>query len=424
MQTGTPRRAPDGSLLGLIGSCLDIHDRREAERVRLQIEEQLRRSQNLESLGVLAGGIAHDFNNLLMMILGNAELLKSELPNHLAADRALSDIVLTAQRASELCRQMLTYAGKTPPSTKAVGVGALMEEMAHLMRVSIPRSIELVKSFEDEGIFVQADPAQMRQVAMNLVLNAVDAIGKESSGRISIRTTRVSLSSIELQGLLGAGDATPGEFIALSVADTGCGMSPEVQARIFEPFFTTKFTGRGLGLSMILGIVKGHRGGFRVESVEGVGSTFTIYLPVAGAAIPTIPMLAASHDSAPSNSIGCGLLLLVDDELMVLRVGEAMLKRLGHQTMAFQDPVAALAEFRASPGLFDAVMLDLAMPTIPGDRLLREIRAIRPDIPAIVCSGQDCQAASNALLGFGDVHCLTKPFSLSELKDALREALG
>lgn len=415
LEVGSPRLSGDGEVVGMIGTCVDVHDNRLAEQERRQMEEHYRVAQNLESLGVLAGGIAHDFNNLLMAILGNAEIARAECERGHPAEQALSDIITTARRAAELCRQMLTYAGRSKPAASAFELHELVREILQLLRVSIPRSVELKTDFNDAGNRVEADPVQIRQVVMNLVINASDAIG-ERPGRITIRTGITHLGVADLRGLHAAEQAQPGAFVRLEVLDTGCGMSPETMARIFEPFYTTKFTGRGLGLSAVLGTVKVHRGAFGVASVEGIGSTFTLFLPVTRSEAPDpVPQ----SDNAQTR--GNGLVLVIDDEDSVRTVTCRVVERMGFQTRGFASGDEAIAAFHEVEELARGCIIDLTMPGRDGIQTAQWIRSRRPDIPVILVSGHGSTEMQHHVEGMPRTAFLPKPYSIPEISKVIRE---
>jgi signal transduction histidine kinase len=287
-QSYTPGRyaQSDLELLEALAShCSGALQRVWAEEDRKRMEAQVLQAQKLESLGILAGGIAHDFNNLLMGILGNAELARDELPSSSQARVHLREIEIASKRAAELCRQMLAYSGKGKFVVERIDLGNLMREMAHLLESSIPKKIVLKYRFSENLPIFEGDVAQIRQVVMNLMINASEAIG-DRSGAISISIGAMAAPAAELEAYQLDEPLGPGLYVYLDIFDTGCGMDEATRKRIFDPFFTTKFTGRGLGLAAVQGIVRGHRGGIRIESEPGRGTSFRAISPAKGCPIP------------------------------------------------------------------------------------------------------------------------------------------
>jgi signal transduction histidine kinase len=269
--TGTPLR--------ISGTHTDITDRKRAEEESDKLQHKMEEAQKLESLGVLAGGIAHDFNNLLTVILGNSTLARLESGESPANQARLDAIVTSAHRAAELCHQLLAYAGKGSYSIDRINLNEMVAETTRLLELSISKQAKLEFALAASLPRIEADPSQIRQVIMNLVINASEAL-TETRGVIRISTKVVTLPLPEAAGSSSPSETAPGDYICVEVADTGSGMTPEVLARIFDPFFTTKFTGRGLGLAAVIGIVRTHRGTLKVDSTPGKGSVFRIYLPV------------------------------------------------------------------------------------------------------------------------------------------------
>ena len=375
-------------------------------------------AQKLESLGVLAGGIAHDFNNLLVGVLGNADLALMELDGSSAAVEHLAMIVTAANRASELTKQMLAYSGKGKFVVEPVHVSELVEEMARLMAVSISKKVKLHREFGENVPAVEADSSQLRQVVMNLITNASEAVG-DAIGTITIRT-----------GVAGAGhrfhDAASGysrtieaPHVFIEVSDTGCGMDPETESKLFEPFFTTKFTGRGLGLAAALGIVRSHGGALEIESHPGRGSRFRVLFPAA-LPVQTAAGSERSEDSAPWR--GSGTVLLVDDDEGVRAFGVAVLQRCGLRVLTASDGRDALELYARRSGEIDVVVLDRTLPGTAGDDVHGEMRRIRPDARIVLMSGYadrpSARPGSASAAGF-----LRKPFTHEALVREVRTAL-
>ncbi len=408
----------DGRPAGLLGIARDITERRQAEQERIAFERRLQETQKLESLGVLAGGIAHDFNNLLTGILGNASLAKLDLPPGSPLELPVGQIEIAALRAADLCRQMLAYSGKAPFVVAPVDLVRLVEETARLLHLSLNKKACLVLDLAAGLPPVRADATQLRQVVMNLVINAAEALGT-GAGTITVSARRTQVGPERLHRFHACGDYSGGDSLELRVADTGCGMSPETLGRIFDPFFTTKFTGRGLGLSAVLGIVRGHHGALDVASTPGAGTTFTILLPVA--AEPALPA-AAAVGSAEWR--GTGTILIADDEEPVRDVLANMLARLGFTVVEAPDGAAAASRFRSDPERFAAVLLDVSMPRRDGLEVLHEIRHLRPEVPVLLISGH---GAGELLARFAEERLdgiVQKPFTTLALREALQRALA
>jgi signal transduction histidine kinase/CheY-like chemotaxis protein len=395
----------------------EIIEREAAEEARRAIEAKVLEVQKLESLGVLAGGIAHDFNNLLVAILGNASLALLDLPEDSPARQSIADIEIASQRAGELARQMLAYSGRSRFQIEPVELSELIRELMTLLHVSIAKSVVLKIDLPDEPIVVDADAAQIRQVVMNLVINAADAISGRS-GVVTIRVRHLKAQATDLADAHPGADLAAGHYAALEVADTGMGMDTETQARIFDPFFTTKFAGRGLGLAAVLGIVRGHGGALRVYSEIGQGSTFRIVLPLS-ATSPTL-----SEEPNLDKWSGTGRVLAVDDDVMVLTVARRLLESFGLTVVEASGGRDAIDRFRSDPDAIDVILLDLTMPDIGGAEVFHAVRAIRPDVPVVLMSGYHEEEASATFEGQGLAGFVQKPFTPADLAKRMRVALA
>jgi PAS domain S-box-containing protein len=396
----------------------DITALKEAEAEHLALERQILHVQKLESLGVLAGGIAHDFNNLLTSVLGYADLASEELPVSAPARAHLGQIGAAARRAADLCRQMLAYSGKGRFVVRPLDMSEVVEEMAHMLEVSISKKVALRFELARGLPAVQADASQLRQVAMNLILNASEAIG-EISGVVSVRTGVVSCDADYLASTWVTDELAEGQYVFLEVTDTGCGMDAETRERIFDPFYTTKFTGRGLGLAAVLGIVRGHQGAIKVYSEPGRGSSFKVLLPAVEAAAQPV----SHHVEAAEVWHGSGLILLVDDEESVRGVGRSMLERLGFAVVTAGDGQEAVSVYRARADEIACVVLDLTMPRMDGEEAFRELRQVRPDVRVILSSGYNEQEVTQRFAGKGLAGFLEKPYRLETLRAQLRRVL-
>ena len=396
----------------------EITERQRAEAERRAIESKVLEVQKLESLGVLAGGIAHDFNNLLVGIMGNAGLALADLPPDSPVREHVERIETTALRAGELAREMLAYSGKGRFIVTALDLTALVRDMTHLLGVSIGKSVTLRYDLASEPLMVAGDATQLRQVAMNLVINASDAIG-ERNGVITVATGQLTADRAYLAATFIDQGLEPGPCAFLEISDTGSGMDAETQARIFDPFFTTKFTGRGLGLAAVLGIVRGHRGALKVYSEPGRGSTFKMLLPLASGADGDPAVTAPSTPTWR----GEGTVLVVDDEPLVRDVTGAMLRRFGFEVVTATDGEEGVRLFRSSPDRFRLVLLDLTMPRMSGVEVFRHIRAIRGATPIVLMSGYSEDDAAGRFAGKGLAGFLEKPFSPADLRETVRRAL-
>jgi len=407
-----------GRPVRMAGSARDITARRQAEEERRRVETKLQETQKLESLGVLAGGLAHDFNNLLTGVLGNASLARMELSASSPLLPCLEQIEEAAMRAADLCKQMLAYAGKGRFVIQDVDLNALVRETTHLLQSSISRGVVLRFNLGDSVPAVRADATQLRQIVMNLVINASEAIGARS-GVVTIATGFVQADRAYLDGTLAASDLPEGRYVFLEITDTGSGMSPEIRARIFDPFFSTKFTGRGLGLAAVLGIVRGHEGTLKVYSEPGRGTAFRILLPATHGPA-TMP---AVTEAAIDPWRGAGTVLVVDDEATVLVAATRMLELLGFTVLTAHDGREAAERFRADPAGIRAVLLDLTMPHLDGEGTFRELRQIRPDVRVLLMSGFDELEAVNRFVGKGLAGFLQKPFRVEDLRVRMKEIL-
>ena len=413
------RRATIGNDDRLLVVARDISDRKRAEEERHQLEERILHAQKLESLGVLAGGIAHDFNNLLCAMLGYADMAARDLdPRSPAADK-LDRIRDAATRASDLCRQMLAYAGKGQMAVERVDLSRLVEEMSELLRASVAKSSYLWLKLERDLPAVKGDPGQLGQIVLNLMVNASEALGK-SPGRISLCTGRMRCTRERLSAAYVGEDLRPGEYVYLEVGDTGCGMDEQTLARLFDPFFTTKFAGRGLGLSAVLGIVRSHQGAIEVKSSPGGGSTFTLLLP----ASPSEPDTKREPVRAAGPWQGSGTVLLVDDEPMMQSVGRALLETLGFTVLVAEDGRAGVETFRSNADRIALVLLDLTMPELGGEQTFERIRGIRPDARVLLMSGFGEKDSLDRFAGRGLAGFLQKPFSLDALAAKLQQVLA
>ncbi len=378
---------------------------------RQREEDAQRQRQKLESLGVLAGGIAHDFNNLLTAIMGNLNLALMTIPEDSASAKYLHDMEKAALRAADLSRQMLAYSGKGRFQHAITDLNHLVGEMTQLLSVAISKNTRLKWDLATDLPPLEGDPVQLQQVVMNLVTNASEAIGP-SEGIIRIHTARVALSSEDIRQLRVGYDLPPGFYLLLEVEDTGVGMNGETLDRLFDPFYTTKSTGRGLGLSALLGILRGHRAGLRIRSTLGKGSTFSLYFQPSSATLPD-----AIEHSEPASSPTQGRILVVDDEEPIRATLRGILEILGMQVEEASDGLEGLERLTALEGRVDCVVLDLTMPRMSGVETLAAIRNQWPDLPVVLSSGFSHHAANLELTNRETF--LLKPYRINDLREAL-----
>ena len=411
-------RGENDRAVGILGVTRDITERKRAEEERRRLEEQMQHAQKLESLGVLAGGIAHDFNNLLMGILGNASLALMDLPPESAARESLQEIEKASQRAAELCKQMLAYSGKGRFVIQALDMSHVVKEITHLLEVSISKKAVLRYNLVSTPPAVEGDATQIRQVIMNLITNASEAIGDES-GVISVSTGVMECDRGYLSETYLNHNLPEGTYVYVEVSDTGCGMDAETRAKIFDPFFTTKFIGRGLGLAAVLGIVRGHKGALKVYSEVGQGTTFKVFFPSCEKLVEPLTERPKSEEDWR----GTGTILVVDDEESVRAVAQSILERFGFNVLTAVDGHEGVEVFRRHSEEIVAVLLDMTMPKMGGEAAFREIRRVRPDARVILSSGYDEQEATRRFVGKGLAGFIHKPYRPNELIAKLRGVL-
>jgi PAS domain S-box-containing protein len=397
----------------------DISDRVKAEKEHRLMEEKLQHTQKLESLGVLAGGIAHDFNNLLAGVLTNASLALIQMEENSGMRECIEQVEIAAQRASDLARQMLAYSGKGKVVAELVDLGELVDEMAHLLASSISKNAVLKLRVVDDLPAISADPTQIRQVVMNLITNASEALGADQ-GTVELVTGTVEVSTNDRLESYFDDRVPTGSYVYVEVSDTGKGMDRETLDRIFDPFFTTKFTGRGLGLASVIGIVQGHGGTIQVRSEPGRGSTFRVLFPAAGKCVAPRadrPVLRIS----PAQS---GMILIVDDEEAVLSAARRTLELVGYEVIVAQDGVAGIEAFRAHSSDIALVLLDWTMPRMEGKAVLREIRGIQPGVPVVLSSGFSEMNTLAECVGLMPSGFIQKPYLATDLINLVQITLA
>ena len=392
---------------------------------RQRLHEQVLRLQKQESLGLLAGGIAHDFNNLLLAVIGNAELSLLELPEDAPSRTYLSDVMIAARSASDLSRQMLDYVGKGPYVAQLLDVRQIVDEMADLVERSLSKKIIIQRELQrDEALQIKGDPSQIRQVVMNLLINAAEAMDPHG-GTIHLRLRATCLGhGRQDQGLLQT-HLPPGRYVELEIVDSGQGMPSETLAKIFDPFFSTKRTGRGLGLSAVQGIVRRHLGEIEVESQWGRGTSFRILFPATAQATDSASeVLHGQTALAGDLTASDQKILVVDDEVMISTVLERLLVHLGFEVTVAVSGEEALKIFAADPYRHSCVILDLNMPQMDGEECLRLMRSIRGDLPVLISTGFDEQESRMLFNDRRHLEFLPKPYDIKTLQWKLAALLG
>jgi PAS domain S-box-containing protein len=410
-----PVRDAEGRSAGFSAVSLDITERQQAEMERARLQAQLLEAQKLESLGLLAGGIAHDFNNILTVILGSTVNASLTLGEAHPVREDLDNVVIAARRAADLTHQMLAYSGRAQFDVRELDLSSHVREIATLLTMTVSKKVLLRLEVARGLPAIMADTAQIQQVVMNLVLNAAEAIG-DRSGTVLVTTGVHRIEAGCVETWFSGQDVGPGEYVFVEVRDTGAGMDALTQGKIFDPFFTTKFTGRGLGLSTVLGVVRASKGAIKVESSPGQGSTFKIIFPSCG-------RRAKKGDPTPSAQYrGEGLVLVIDDDDGVRRTVRDMLARLGFGVLEASNGREGVEIFREHAASVRAVLLDMTMPEMSGDEACQRIHECS-DVPVILMSGYTELDATRRLTPKVFASFLHKPFTRVELSEALRGAL-
>ncbi|MCA9446665.1 MAG: PAS domain S-box protein [Candidatus Omnitrophica bacterium] len=391
----------------------------QSETTRLELERQMFESQKIESLGVLAGGIAHDFNNLLTSILGNVCLAEYDLEEDSPLQSYLKNIELATQRAADLAQQMLAYSGRSKFVVEQLQINDILEEVEELLAVALPKNVVFQKDLAPDLPLLDGDATQLRQVFMNLIINAGESIGNKG-GKVLTTTRKVMFDEAYPDEVVNRDEIKVGPYLEVKIADTGCGMDEETRSKIFDPFFTTKFTGRGLGLAAVLGIIRGHHGGIGVHSVVGEGTIFTILLPVSQ---KTAPKKLEQSPLKPTSE-GRGLILIVDDEESVQSIASKILERAGYDILVAGDGFEGLQIFQARQEEIDLVLLDLNMPSLTGEETYHRLQSIAPGTRVLIMSGYSEQEAINLFDEMGYLGFLQKPFLPEVLTQEVKRALN
>jgi len=406
---------PDDGEPFISGMGRDITEKVLSKKKVAELQEQIALSQKMESIATLTGGIAHDFNNILQMIFGNAELALQDIPKKNPARTYLQTIKSASLRATSIVRQLLNFTVKTDQKLEPISAVKAIQNALNFLRSTIPASIEIREMMTDDNITILADPIQINQVMMNLCANACQAMEKDG-GTLDII---VEKTDIEENSVKNFPDLAAGKYAKISIIDTGHGIDPGIIKRIFDPYFTTKEMGEssGLGLSIVLGLVKNHNGAIVADSKLGNGTTITLLFPLVDAK-PKIEM--EGLDELPR---GTETILFVDDEESIRIMGKIMLKRLGYKAETKRNPAEALALFQSQPDRFDMVITDMTMPQMTGVKLSEKLMAIRPDIPIIICTGHSSLINEAKAKKIGLAGYIMKPMSMSRLAKTMRKVL-
>lgn len=417
-----PVRDRFGRVIFLVPEGRDISERKKGEEERLGLERQLLHAQKLESLGILSGGIAHDFNNLLLAVLGNLDLALMKLPPEIPARNNIGQAIKAARHAAKLTNMMLAYSGKALFIVKPLNLTELVEENATMWNAAIPKSITLEQQLEHTVPIINADAGQLQQVIMNLITNAAEAIG-EGGGTILLATGSGQFDQSTLDESRLDEKVPPGCYVWLEVRDSGCGMDEETLHKLFDPFFTTKFTGRGLGMSAVLGIIRAHKGAFLIKSLPGEGTTIRVLFP-ASVEQPAITNRDGGGADLQRELIGHNLkVLVIDDEEAIRSITDDMLSELGFETVTAASGEEGAALFARDSGGIDIVLLDQIMPGIDGVSTFKKLRTVRPDIKVILASGFSQQEVAERFSGLGLNGFLPKPYVMKDLATELVRVL-
>jgi PAS domain S-box-containing protein len=400
---------------GWLVTLHDISDSKRAEEEKLEMQQHLHQARKMESLGVLVGGIAHDFNNILAIIIGHCSLARLR-PD--TTEKHLPAIERAAGRAAELCRLMLTYAGKSKPDMTPVNMGALLNEMVTMLKSSIRQNAAITTDLPAGDLYIRGDASQIRQIVMNLIINASEAIG-EAQGDIRVGLAPTLIGPGQLTRDHFGNDIPGGRYACLEVADSGCGMDDEIRQHIFDPFYTTKVSGSGLGLSATLGIIMAHGGALQCCSRPGSGTTFKVYLPVC--AIDTADTRSQPVPDKPWQ--GSGTVLLVDDEELIRHATGEMLAELGFSVLEAANGSEAIDRYRENPGAIDLVVTDIGMPVMDGYAICRRLKELGAALPVIITSGFGDAVVSEQLEDLDIAGLLSKPYSFDQLRTILRRVV-
>lgn len=398
----------------------DITQRRKAEEERRTLEQQFQQTQKLESLGVLAGGIAHDFNNILTIIFGHCYMVKENYDSGMTDKVHVQHIEAASNRAAELCRKMLAYAGQSPQVQARVNLWLLVDEIVKMLQSAIKKNVTIELELKRDVPEITGDNAQIQQVVMNLIINAGEAIGdKNGTVKVALVKKTVPIGGTDTDFLGNA--IQEGSHACLEVSDTGCGMDEETRNRVFEPFYTTKLAGRGLGMSATLGIIKSHNAALQFSTTPGTGTSFKVWFP-----LPAVSGLAETTptvDPALSGKSN-GTILLVDDEEALRDIGSMMLSTLGFSVLTAANGREALSVHHECGSVIDLVLLDLLMPVMGGVETYRELRNVAPSLPIVICSGFIDEIFFKEIMNDERAGSIRKPYNTDQLREVLAKVLS
>jgi PAS domain S-box-containing protein len=404
-----------GNNAGMRAIVTDITDRKKAEKEKISLQNQLQQAHKMESIGTLTGGIAHDFNNILSIMIGNTELAMDDVPEWNPVRNNLEEVKIAGLRAKDVVQQLLSFSRKSDQKQKPVKICPIIKDSLKFLRSTIPTNIEILGNIPDEPCIISADPTQINQVMMNLCTNASHAMS-ENGGIMDIR---LSIIDIDKDEAIQDVELNQGQYIKITVSDTGQGIDREHLDRIFDPYFTTKEVGEGsgIGLSVVHGIVKSHNGAISVDSEYGKGTTFSVFFPVVE--------IEPAYEEKTDTTIPTGneRILFVDDDNSIANMTGQMLKRLGYIVTIRNSSTDTLKTFRTRPDNFDLIISDISMPEITGDKLAMELQKIRPEIPIILCTGNSERVNDAKAKSIGVKALVMKPIVKSVLAKTIRKVL-
>lgn len=411
---------PDGSR-GILALANDVTERLRAEQQKLELERQLQHADKLKSLGVLAGGIAHEYNNLLAAIIGNLDLALMDLDAKSPVRTNLQEAAVAALRAGNLTQQMLAYSGRGRFVISDLDLSGLIGGMEELLKASISKKASLKLNLASDLPLIAGDDPQLQQVLMNLVTNASEALG-EKPGLITLTTRWRECDADFLAKSQISDHLTPGTYVELEVRDSGCGMDETTRAKLFDPFFSTKFTGRGLGMSVVMGVVRGHKGTILVSTQPNRGTAISVLFPATACrhTPPPVPRRSAANPPSAPMPLN-GTVLVVEDEASLRLLMERILKRLGLRVLTAEDGAEGVAIFQQRAAEITFVVIDFTMPKLDGIKTLAELRKINPDVQAVLTSGYDVESFSQNYAKEGFAAFIRKPFQVETLVAVARE---
>ncbi len=410
-------RGGDGITKYLLGISEDITERKQAEAEQKKLQVQLQQAQKMEAIGTLAGGIAHDFNNILGAILGYAEMVQEDSPAGSMMRKDIDQVVKASHRAKDLVKQILNFSRQAATEQIPLHPALIIKEVVKMLRSSLPSTIDLQQDVDPDVGLILADPTQIHQVLMNLCTNAFHSM-EETGGILTISLKKTTLSKIDLAS---EPQVRPGDFVQLSVSDTGSGIALDIQGKMFDPFFTTKEVGKGtgMGLAIIHGIAKSYKGFVNYNSQPGEGTVFHVYLPI----IQDSALLEIEPVTFDLPQLGNERILFIDDEEILADVGKAMLERLGYRVTVRRNSIEALSTFQNQPDQFDLVITDQTMPGMTGSDLARRMLQIRPSVPIILCTGYSSVMSEEKACSLGIKGFAFKPLAKNDLAALIRKAL-